>query len=490
LLTGLLRDTWNFRGFVVSDLVSIDGLKENHRVADNMQDAGIAALSAGVDVDLGANPFLELADAVKARKIPEAVIDSAVCRVLRLKFEMGLFENPYVDPQLAGQAVRSPQHIAVARRAARECVVLLKNENRLLPLSKELKRIAVIGPDADSPYNQLGDYTAPQERSNIKTVLDGVKAKMPDARIEYVKGCAIRDTVTADIGRAVKAAKKADVAIVVVGGSSARDFRTTYMETGAAIASPETIGDMESGEGFDRATLDLLGKQLELLRAVKATGTPMVVIYIQGRPLNMNWAAEHADALLTAWYPGQEGGTALADVLWGDYNPAGRLPISIPRAVGQIPVYYNKKNPKGHDYVEMTSGPLYSFGYGLSYTRFEYSDLDIARESADNVEVSFILRNTGDYDGEEVVQLYLRDEYASVVQPVMQLKRFARVFLRKGEEKSITFALNKEDLSVIDKDMERVIEPGTFTVMAGASSDQIRLRGEMVVSPADLLKNK
>lgn len=480
LLTDLLRQRWNFNGFVVSDLVSIDGLQGSHRIVDNMQDAGIAALSAGVDVDLGANSFPELAAAVKAGKMPEAMIDSAVCRVLRLKFGMGLFENPYVEPQWAKQTVRNHQHVAVALQTACQSVVLLKNEKKCLPLSKNLKRIAVIGPNADNPYNQLGDYTAPQERQAIHTVLDGVKAKMPDAQIEYVKGCAIRDTATTDMARAVKAAKKAEVAIVVVGGSSARDFETKYIETGAAIAS-ETISDIECGEGFDRATLDLLGKQLELLQAIKATGTPVIVIYIQGRPLNMNWASEHADALLTAWYPGQEGGTAIADVLWGDYNPAGRLPISVPRAAGQIPVYYNKKNPRGHDYGDMPSKPLYSFGYGLSYTQFEYNDLGITQKSANQFEVSFTLKNTGDYDGEEVAQLYLRDEYASVVQPVMQLKHFGRIFLKKGEERRITFVVDEEDLSIINKDMEKTVEPGKFIVMIGSSSDQIKLKGEIIV---------
>ncbi|MDR3142987.1 MAG: glycoside hydrolase family 3 C-terminal domain-containing protein [Tannerellaceae bacterium] len=481
ILTDILRDEWGFKGFVVSDLVSIDGLKENHRIVDNLQDAAIAALSAGVDIDLGANSFSELVDAVREGKIGESAIDSAVYRVLKLKFEMGLFDNPYVDPAQAGEIVRSPQHIAAAHKAAQESIVLLENKGNILPLKKNIKRIAVIGPNSDNSYNQLGDYTAPQERSYIKTVLDGVKAKMPGARIDYVKGCAIRDTTITDIDKAVYAAKNADVAIVVVGGSSARDFKTKYIETGAAVASTEAINDIENGEGFDRSTLDLLGKQLDLLKAVKATGTPVIVIYIQGRPLNMNWAAENADALLTAWYPGQEGGLAIADVLWGDYNPAGRLPVSVPRSVGQIPVYYNKKNPKGHEYIEITSKPLYHFGYGLSYTRFEYTDLNIIQKYADKFEVSFTLKNIGDYDGEEVVQLYLKDEYASVVQPVMQLKKFERIFLKKGNEKRISFTIGKEDFSIINKDMEKVVEPGEFTVMIGSAVDRIKLQDEIII---------
>ncbi len=482
LLTGILKDKWNFRGFVVSDLISIDGLHDTHRVASTLQEAATMALTAGVDIDLGSNAFARLMDAVKAGRVTEAVVDSAVCRVLRLKFEMGLFENPYADPKKAKQVVRNAEHVALAREAARQVVVLLENKNETLPLKKNIRKIAVIGPNANTPYNQLGDYTAPQADGQIITVLDGIRNKLPKAQIEYVKGCAVRDTTNLEIEKAVAAAAKADVAIVVVGGSSARDFKTQYIETGAAIASKESINDMESGEGFDRSTLDLLGKQLCLLQAVKATGTPVVVIYIQGRPLNMNWAAEQADALLTAWYPGQEGGNAIADVLFGDYNPAGRLPISVPHSVGQIPVYYNKKNPKGHDYVEVSSSPLYTFGYGLSYTRFEYKDVEVKQHGPYEFEVSFTLKNTGNYDGEEVAQLYIRDEYASVVQPAKQLKRFKRVFLSKGEEKKVVFRIGGEDLLSVNKDMERIVEPGDFTLMIGASSDDIRITRQITVS--------
>lgn len=474
LLTDILHHDWNFKGFTISDLISIDGLMGNHHVAGSLEDAAALAINAGVDVDLGGNAFAELEKAVKNKKVNIATIDTAVYRVLKLKFDMGLFENPYVDPVLAKEVVRNPGHIALARRVAQESVVLLKNKNGILPLNKNLK-LAIIGPNADNPYNQLGDYTAPQERSDIKTVLDGIKSKLSDSQIEYVKGCSIRDTSHAEIGKAVEAVKRSDIAVVVVGGSSARDFKTDYLETGAAIASTQTLSDMESGEGFDRATLDLLGKQLDLLKAVKATGKPMIVIYIQGRPLNMNWADEHADALLTAWYPGQEGGTAIADILFGDYNPAGRLPISVPRHEGQIPVYYNKKNPRGHNYVEMSADPLYSFGYGLSYTRFEYKDIKTVQKDKYSFEVSFTLKNIGSLSGDEVAQLYLRDEVASVVQPVKQLKRFKRVHLAPNEEKIVSFTLTADDLSIINDKFERVVESGLFTIMIGASSTDIKL---------------
>lgn len=481
LLTELLRNEWNFKGFVVSDLYSIEGIHESHFVAPTMEEAAIMALSAGVDVDLGGDAYMNLISAVNSGRVSVSVLDTAVSRVLRQKFEMGLFENPYVDPEKAKKEVRNEEHISLARRVAQASITLLKNDRQLLPLSKNISRIAVIGPNADNRYNMLGDYTAPQEEENVKTVLDGIRMKLASSQglssqVEYVKGCAIRDTTNCNIEQAVATARRSDVIIAVVGGSSARDFKTSYKETGAAITDETTLSDMECGEGFDRATLSLLGKQQELLKALKATGKPLVVVYIEGRPLDKTWASENADALLTAYYPGQEGGNAIADVLFGDYNPAGRLPISVPRSVGQIPVYYNKKAPQSHDYVEMSAAPLYPFGYGLSYTTFTYSDLQIAPLASHSYEVSFRVRNTGSYDGEEVAQLYLRDEYASVVQPLKQLKHFERFHLKRGEDRIVKFILSERDFALINREMKTVVEPGTFQLMIGASSDDVRLR--------------
>ena len=349
LLTRLLRNEWKFKGFVVSDLYSIEGIHQSHFVAPTMEEAAILALSAGVDVDLGGDAYMNIINAVNTGRISNAVLDASVACVLRLKFEMGLFENPYTDPEKAKKEVRNNAHITLARRVAQASVTLLKNEHSLLPLNKDISRIALVGPNADNRYNMLGDYTAPQEEENVKTVLDGICAKLSPTQVEYVKGCAVRDTTTSNLEQAVAAARRSEVIIAVVGGSSARDFKTSYKETGAAIADEKTVSDMECGEGFDRTTLSLLGKQQELLKALKATGKPLVVVYIEGRPLDKNWASENADALLTAYYPGQEGGNAIADVLFGDYNPAGRLPITVPRSVGQIPIYYNKKAPQKHD---------------------------------------------------------------------------------------------------------------------------------------------
>ena len=435
LLTQLLRNEWKFRGFVVSDLYSIEGIHESHFVAPTKENAAIQSVMAGVDVDLGGDAYTNLCHAVQSGQMDKAVIDTAVCRVLRMKFEMGLFEHPYVDPKIAAKTVRRKEHIELARKIAQSSITLLKNENSILPLSKMINKVAVIGPNADNRYNMLGDYTAPQEDSNVKTVLDGIITKLSPSRVEYVRGCAIRDTTVNEIEQAIEAARRSEVVIVVVGGSSARDFKTSYKETGAAVAEEGSVSDMECGEGFDRASLSLLGRQQELLESLQKTGKPLIVVYIEGRPLEKNWASEYADALLTAYYPGQEGGNAIADVLFGDYNPSGRLPISVPRSVGQIPVYYNQKAPRNHDYVEVSSSPLYSFGYGMSYTTFEYSDLQVVQKSARCFEVSFKVKNTGKYDGEEVSQLYMRDEYASVVQPMKQLKHFERFHLKKGEEK-------------------------------------------------------
>ena len=481
LLTQLLRNEWKFRGFVVSDLYSIEGIHESHFVASTKENAAIQSVTAGVDVDLGGDAYTNLCHAVQSGQIDKAVIDTAVCRVLRMKFEMGLFEHPYVDPKIAAKTVRRKEHIELARKIAQSSITLLKNENSILPLSKTINKVAVIGPNADNRYNMLGDYTAPQEDSNVKTVLDGILTKLSPSRVEYVRGCAIRDTTVNEIEQAIEAARRSEVVIVVVGGSSARDFKTSYKETGAAVAEEGSVSDMECGEGFDRASLSLLGRQQELLESLQKTGKPLIVVYIEGRPLEKNWASEYADALLTAYYPGQEGGNAIADVLFGDYNPSGRLPISVPRSVGQIPVYYNKKAPRNHDYVEVSSSPLYSFGYGMSYTTFEYSDLQVVQKSARCFEVSFKVKNTGKYDGEEVAQLYMRDEYASVVQPMKQLKHFERFYLKKGEEKKVTFVLTEEDFFLVNYTLKKVVESGNFHLMIGAASNDIRLQNVILV---------
>ena len=475
LLTNVLRGEWGFdHGFVVSDLFSIDGIRGTHHTATSSQDAGRQALLAGVDVDLGGNCFSKLVDAVKQGKVSEEAINTAVKRVLRLKFEMGLFERPYVNAKTAQKEVHNEAAIATAKQTALESITMLKNDG-ILPLNKNVK-VAVVGPNADNFYNMLGDYTAPQADGKVVTVLNGIKSLIGEASCVYAKGCAVRDTQDSDIPAAVAAAEKADVVVAVVGGSSARDFKTSYEDTGAASSVQQFVSDMECGEGFDRATLDLLGRQMELLDALKKTGKPLVVVYIEGRPLNKNWADENANALLTAYYPGEQGGSAIADVLFGDYNPAGRLPVSVPRHVGQLPVYYNKPVPAAHDYVEMSAQPLYPFGFGLSYTTFEYSDLTI-----EGLDATFKVTNTGKCKGDEVVQLYVRHGLSSVVQPERQLKAFKRITLEPGETRQVTLSLEYDDLAIVDANMKWTVEPGNYQILIGPSSDDTRLKGSITI---------
>ncbi len=482
LMTDLLRNQWGFKGFVYSDLQSIEGIAQTHHCAADYEDAGVMALKAGVDMDLEGNSYKHLVNAYGKGKVTDDDINRAVRNVLRKKFEMGLFENPYVDPKQAAQIVRNSDHRTVAREVARQGVVLLKNDGTL-PLNNNLKRIAVIGPNADVAYNQLGDYTAPQDRKELRTVLDGIRSHVgTGTEVVYEKGCAIRDTAQSRIAQAVELAKSADVTVLVVGGSSARDFKTEYISTGAAKVDENAgLADMDSGEGYDRASLNLLGDQEKLMAALINAGVKLVVVYIEGRPLNMNLAAEKANGLLTAWYPGEQGGEAIADVLFGDYNPAGRLPVGIPRNVGQIPVFYSKH--PSHDYIDSKAAPLYAFGYGLSYTSFEYSGLTMAPGDGKDIyqTVTCTVTNTGNCDGDEVVQLYINDVVSSVETPHMLLKGFQRISLKKGESKQVTFRLTFDDLALYDLNLKQVVEPGTFKVMVGAASNDIRLKGSFEI---------
>lgn len=487
LLKDILRKDWGFTGFVVSDLLSISGLNGGHATAATAEEAASQSIHAGLDVDLSGTGYgSNLLKAVQQGLVEPAVLDTAVARVLRMKFNLGLFDHPYVDEKLVAQKVATAQNKTVARQVARESIVLLKNDQHILPLSKSLKRIAVIGPNADNAYNQLGDYTAPQAEGKVQTLLTGIRAAVGNStRIDYVKGCAIRDTSNSDIAAAVAAAKQAEAVVLVLGGSSARDFKTSYQATGAANVDPNTVSDMESGEGFDRVSLDMMGDQIKLLKAIQATGKPVVLVTIMGRPLNLNWAAEHVPAIVNAWYPGQEGGLAIADVLFGDYNPAGRLPISVPRSVGQLPVHYNHTKPKHHDYVEMSAKPLYAFGYGLSYSSFDYSNLQVSLKENGNdfvCTVSFDVVNQGKLAGDEVAQLYVVDEVSSVVTPVMQLKRFERKNIAAGKKERYSFQLTKEDLKLWNAGNEWKTEKGRFKLLVGASSDDIRLKGETVLT--------
>jgi beta-glucosidase len=470
LLQDVLRNSWDFKGVVFSDLNAVNAIWATQHVAADPAEAAALALKAGIDIDLGGYNYGGfLKEALRRGLVTEADIDRSVRHVLRLKYDLGLFDNPYVDESLAETEVGTKESAQLAKQVALESAVLLKNDD-VLPFGDNIKKLAVIGPNADNVYNQLGDYTAPQDPDCVVTMLDGIRDK-GRAEVTYAKGCAVRDENDADIDAAVRMARAADAVVLVVGGSSARDFKTSYEDTGAAIVD-EHLSDMDCGEGYDRSTLKLLGKQEELMQAIYATGKPVVTVYIQGRPLDMNLANEKSNALLTMWYPGMEGGSALADILWGEYNPAGRLPITVPRSVGQIPVYYSQ--PATGDYVEESAQPLFSFGFGLSYTQFEYVDLfvetPIHRVSKENdtlCKVTCTVKNVGPCAGDEVVQLYVRDEVASVAPASKLLKGFQRVHINKGETRQVTFYLTERDLSVYSAEKGWHFEDGEFTFIVG-----------------------
>lgn len=463
ILTDILREELGFEGIVVCEG---DGMTTNitERHAANQKEAGILAIKAGVDVGISVEDAYmgSLIESVNEGRVPMELIDRAVARVLRLKFRMGLFENPYVDPDLATTIVNSSGHKGIALQASREGIVLLKNEKNLLPIKKEIKSIAVIGPNADAPRHQLGDYH-PDNYKNVVSVLAGIKNKVPNAKITHVKGCDIMGTKVNEIATAAKAAQSADIAIVVLGED----------------------GNGTNGESRDMANLDLTGMQEELLKAVHATGTPVILVLINGRPLSIRWAAENIPAIVEPWMCGEQGGNAIADVLFGYYNPGGKIPITIPRHSGQIPAYYNHSASKiGWDYIDMPSSPLYEFGFGLSYTTFEYSNLKITPNEINNggkVEVTVEVKNTGKLKGDEVVQLYINDVIASTSKPVKELKGYERVSLEPGETKTVKLVLTPEDLSLFDRDMNFVVETGTFEVMIGSSSEDIRLHGQFEV---------
>ena len=466
LLTKILREELEFEGCVVGEGAAFERALIWTRTVATQKEAGKQAVEAGVDISIWFEPgyMKPLIENIQEGKVSMETIDTAVRRILKLKFLLGLFENPYVDPERAAEVFHSREHRELALTVAREGIVLLKNENNLLPLDKNIKSIAVIGPNANAPTNQLGDYTAVGSQK-IVTVLDGIKNKVSeDIEVTYVKGCDVFKTDINDIEKAAIAAGNADIAVVAIG-----ECRTT------------------DGESFDVASLDLTGLQEDLVKAVVASGTPTVVVLINGRPLSIRWIARNVPAILEAWNCGERGGDAVADVLFGDYNPGGKLPITVPRHVGQLPVYYNYKPPK-HSYVDMNSAPLFEFGYGLSYTKFKYSNLQIMPKPpakkigpGSGVCISMNVKNVGEREGAEVVQLYINDCISSVTTPVKELKGFEKVTLEPGEKKTAEFTVPACQLSLLDRNMNRVVEPGTFDVMVGSSSEDIRLTGSFEI---------
>jgi len=464
----VLRNELGFKGVVESEGGGIGTLVYEH-IVPNQKEAGALALKAGVDLMEGLEDgFMgPMVDNINEGRVRMELLDRAVRRTLELKFRLGLFEKPYVDADHAVRIMHSQASQDLALRAGREGIVLLKNDKNVLPLKKDLKSVAVIGPDADDVRNQLGDYSPSVVPQHVTTVIEGVKAAVsPQTKVTFAKGCDVTGTDQSGFAEAVQVAKGADVAIVVVGEDQHRKQAT-------------------DGEGHDVASLDLSGVQEELVQAVFATGTPTVVVLINGRPLSTRWISEHVPALVEAWLPGEKGGQAVADVLFGNYNPSGRLAISVPRHSGQLPIYYNYKPGKvGRNYVDMPASPLYPFGYGLSYTNFDYSSLrvepaEINRGGEAKVRVD--VKNTGDRAGIETVQLYLHESYAPISTPVKNLRGFERVALNPGETKTVTMKLTPEDLQLLDIDMHWRVVPGTFEIMAGHSSEDIRATGKLEV---------
>jgi beta-glucosidase len=454
----VLRREWGFKGFVVSDWTSVAELI-NHGIAGSQAEAGRRALTAGVDMDMQSSIYADsLAALVRSNRIPMRVVDSAVMRILRAKKRLGLFQDPY-RPHTAPA---SAELRALARHAAGESIVLLKNERSLLPLDPKAGPIAVIGPLADNKEEPLGPWHTQGQAADVVTVLQGIKAKVPaGTQVFFVQGAGIEDTSTAGFADAVTAAHQAKVAILVLGER----------------------GDM-SGEAASRSSLELPGRQEELLEAVAATGTPVVLVLMNGRPLILPWASDHVPAIVETWFLGVEAGNATADVLFGDVNPSGRLPVTFPRVLGQVPIYYNHRNtgrpPDPNNkytskYIDVPVTPRYTFGFGLSYTTFAYSNLKLSAASArasDTVTATVTVTNTGAREGTEVVQLYVRDEVASVSRPVRELKAFKRVTLKPGESRAVDLRVPLRSLAFYGLDMKPVVEPGTFRVFVGPNSTE------------------
>lgn len=477
LLEDIVRQEWGFEGMVITDCGAIDMVASGHDTAEDGMDAAVQAIEAGIDMEMSGVMFgKHLLAAAASGRLDESVIDQAVRRVLTLKFKLGLFEKPYVDPQVAERVIGSKEHKELARQLAAEGIVLLKNEHQTLPLAKDNGIIAVIGPNANQGYNQLGDYTSPQPPSSVTTVLEGIRAKLghePD-RVLYAPGCRIKDDSREGFDYALSCAEQADTVVLVLGGSSARDFGegTIDLRTGASKVTDDAYSDMDCGEGIDRMTLQLSGVQLELAQEIHKLGKRLVVVYINGRPVAEPWIDEHADAILEAWYPGQEGGHAVADIVFGDVNPSGRLTISVPKHVGQLPVYYNGKRSRGKRYLEENSEPRYPFGYGLSYTQFTYSDIRISDEVIGvngSAVVSVQVENSGDREGAEVVQLYVSDVKSRYTRPAKELKGFRKIRLQPGEKQIVEFHIGAEQLQYVGQNYKQVVEPGLFRIMIGGN---------------------
>lgn len=468
----ILKGAWKFKGFVVSDWGSI-GEMINHGYAKDNYEAAEEAIKAGSDMDMESRSYINnLAKLVADKKVPVTLIDDAVRRILRKKFELGLFDDPYkfINPDREKTALNRPENLEAARDMARKSMVLLKNDNNLLPLSKNLKTVALIGPLVKAEKELKGFWSLDVDQNKgIVSLMEGMKNHAPDTKFLYAEGCKITGTSHDGFADAIATAKKADVVIMAIG------------------EAPDMTGEAKS-----RSNIHIPGEQEELIKAIKATGKPVVVLLMAGRPMVFNWTADNIPSIVYAWWLGTQGGNAMADVLYGDYNPSGKLPITFPRSEGQIPIYYNHYNtgrPAKSDtdlfyvsaYNDLRNSPQYAFGHGLSYTTFEYQNMELGKfkpsvKGLKPIQVSFIIKNTGKRAGEEVVQLYIRDMVSQPVRPIKELKDFKKIMLQPGEVRRVTFNIKRDELAFYNDKLERLTQPGTFQIMIGSASDDIRLQ--------------
>ncbi len=478
LMTELLRNRWGFKGYVYSDWGAIGMLNYFHHVAQNNAEAAMLALTAGLDAEASDNCYAELQHLVESGILDVKYIDQAVRRILTAKFAMGLFEYELPAEEDYDKAVHTPEHVALARQIAEESIVLLKNEENLLPLQMDkLRNVALIGPNADQV--QFGDYTWSRDNKDGITLREALAKRFEGkVQLHYARGCDLVTDNRDGFVEAVQAARRSDVSIVVVGSASASLARDYSNAT--------------CGEGFDLSDLKLTGVQEELIQAVYATGKPVIVVLLAGKPFAMPWVKEHIPAILTQWYPGEQGGEALVDVLLGEANPSGKLNYSFPQSVGHLPCFYNylptdkgfyrspgSPNKPGKDYVFATPKALWAFGHGLSYTEFEYLSAVTSKENYgqdEMINVTVKIRNIGNKDGLEVPQVYVRDVKSSVVTPVQELKAFKKILIKKGETTTVTLSIPVAELALYDKNMKRIVEPGAFELQIGRASDDIRIK--------------
>lgn len=465
LLTKILRDEWGYTGFIVSDYTSIMEMIPHGIVADTLEATALAA-NAGLDMDMQASFFMDkLPGLVKKGVVKEETINTAVRRILRKKFELGLFDDPYryCNEKREKEIVMNPEFLEAARDISRKSIVLLKNENETLPLSKSIKKLAVIGPLANAKHEMIGSWFAAGDEKKSVTLLEGIQSKLSGTKILYAKGSNINDDSTRYFAEAIRVASQSDVVVLAVG------------EAG-----------MMSGEAASRSTLDLPGVQQKLVEEIYKTGKPIVIVLMNGRPLTIPWIDKNIPAILETWFLGTQAGNAIADVLFGDYNPSGKLTVTFPKSLGQVPIFYNMKNtgrprdPKNKyssKYLDIDNEPLYPFGYGLSYSQFTYGDISVSKKEitpSEKLTVSCKVTNTGKVAGEETVQFYIRDLVGSVTRPVKELKGFQKITLQSGETKEISFSLSNEDLSFYRRDMTWGSEAGKFEVYIGTNSRDVK----------------